>query len=346
MTKKKDEVVEEVTEESVEETEEAVEQTIEEKLVAELGAQKEAYLRLAAEYDNFRKRTIKEKEESFTNAKSTVFADMLPVLDNFDRALGTEDASLEDFKKGVEMTYTQFLEVFKKYIKRDYVFLEECSYEDYLAFIKKHPCFIAKPDNDSGGKSIEAIDANEYKPEDLYKKLLSNRQTLLEEKIKQCDELSRLYPCSINTIRVVTINKNGNVVVPFVAIRIGNEGNVVDNFHSGGMFDVVDEDGVIRKPALNKANAVFDVHPYTGTEIIGFKIPKYDEILSLCKEMATVVPEIGYVGWDIAVSDKGLDVVEGNQLPGYDIYQSYPHLNEDLCGLKPKFDEIIFGKSE
>ncbi len=115
VTKKKDEVVEEVTEESVEETEEVVEQTIEEKLVAELGAQKEAYLRLAAEYDNFRKRTIKEKEESFTNAKSTVFADMLPVLDNFDRALGTEDASLEDFKKGVEMTYTQFLDVFKKY---------------------------------------------------------------------------------------------------------------------------------------------------------------------------------------------------------------------------------------
>lgn len=113
---KKDEVVEEVIEETAEEeVEEAVEQTIEEKLVAELGAQKEAYLRLAAEYDNFRKRTVKEKEESFINAKSTVFADFLPVLDNFDRALGTEDASLEDFKKGVEMTYTQFLDVFKKY---------------------------------------------------------------------------------------------------------------------------------------------------------------------------------------------------------------------------------------
>ncbi|MBQ0135358.1 MAG: nucleotide exchange factor GrpE [Oscillospiraceae bacterium] len=98
-----------------EEKEKAPEQTVEEKLVAELAAQKEAYLRLAAEYDNFRKRTAKEKEESFTNAKSTVFQDFLPVLDNFDRALEADTGAVEDFKKGIEMTYTQFLSVFTKY---------------------------------------------------------------------------------------------------------------------------------------------------------------------------------------------------------------------------------------
>jgi len=105
------EATEEVATEAPENKEE---QTIEEKLVAELSAQKEAYLRLAAEYDNFRKRTAKEKEESFGNAKATVLADFLPVLDNFDRALGAEASNVDDFKKGVEMTYTQFLDVFTK----------------------------------------------------------------------------------------------------------------------------------------------------------------------------------------------------------------------------------------
>lgn len=106
----------EIVAETVEE-EKPAEETKEEKEPEkdELAEQKEAYLRLAAEYDNFRKRTMKEKEESFSNAKATVFEDFLPVLDNFDRALATEDASLEDFKKGVEMTYTQFMDVFKKY---------------------------------------------------------------------------------------------------------------------------------------------------------------------------------------------------------------------------------------
>lgn len=110
----KEEVIEEQPAEEPQE-EKPVEQTIEEKFVAELAAQKEAYMRLAAEYDNFRKRTAKEKEESFLSAKATVFADLLPVLDNFDRALSTEEASLEDFKKGVEMTHTQLTDVFKNY---------------------------------------------------------------------------------------------------------------------------------------------------------------------------------------------------------------------------------------
>ena len=116
MAKKETKVTEtledEVTETVAKETEE---QTIEEKLVSELAAQKEAYLRLAAEYDNFRKRTSKEKEESFINAKATVFEEFLPVLDNFDRALSVEDAALEDYKKGVEMTYEQFKNVFGKF---------------------------------------------------------------------------------------------------------------------------------------------------------------------------------------------------------------------------------------
>ena len=83
------------------------EQTVEEKLVAELAAQKEVYLRLAAEYDNYRKRTAKERDDAFTNAKVSVFSELIPVLDNFDRAMSAEESELASFKKGVEMTHTQ-----------------------------------------------------------------------------------------------------------------------------------------------------------------------------------------------------------------------------------------------
>lgn len=238
----------------------------------------------------------------------------------------------------------EFLNMFKDYIKRDFILLSECSYEDYLEFIKKHPVFMAKPDDGLCGKGIEAIDTNGKDPKVLYDSFIANKQLLLEEKIIQNEEISSIYPLAINTIRVVTMNVNGKVSVPFVAIRIGDGGRVVDNFNNGGMFTVVDEDGVIRKPAINKENEVFYNHPYTGTPIVGFKIPRYDEIIAQCKVMATRVPEVGYVGWDMTVSDKGIDVVEGNQLPGYDIYQSFPHLNEDMCGLKPRFDKIVYGK--
>lgn len=91
------------------------EQTVEEKLVAELAAQKEVYLRLAAEYDNYRKRTAKERDDAFINAKVSVFSELIPVLDNFDRAMSAEESELASFKKGVEMTHTQLKSVFEKF---------------------------------------------------------------------------------------------------------------------------------------------------------------------------------------------------------------------------------------
>ena len=96
-------------EETVEETAEAAVETnpFEEKYNAE----RDAHLRLAAEYDNFRKRTIKEKEASYGNGKADAVAKMLPVYDNLERALNqpTEDAA---YKKGVELTMNELVKIF------------------------------------------------------------------------------------------------------------------------------------------------------------------------------------------------------------------------------------------
>ena len=71
----------------------------------------DSHLRLAAEYDNFRKRTIKEKEASYGNGKSDAVAKMLPVYDNLERALNQETADAA-FKKGVEMTMNELVKIF------------------------------------------------------------------------------------------------------------------------------------------------------------------------------------------------------------------------------------------
>ena len=107
---KKKEVAEEVVEEV--ETAEAVEETpVVNEWEAKYNEEHNMLLRLAAEYDNFRKRTAKEKEQSYTNGKSDAVAKLLPVYDNLERALNqpTED---EAFKKGVEMTMTQLVGIF------------------------------------------------------------------------------------------------------------------------------------------------------------------------------------------------------------------------------------------
>ena len=95
-----------------EETVEATEETVEVNPWEEkYNAEHDSYLRLAADYDNFRKRTIKEKEASYGNGKADAVEKLLPVYDNLERALNqpTEDAA---YKKGVEMTMTQLVGIF------------------------------------------------------------------------------------------------------------------------------------------------------------------------------------------------------------------------------------------
>ena len=107
MAKKKETPEEETVEETVETVEEAVAETVdpwEEKYNAE----HDSYLRLAADYDNFRKRTMKEKEQSYSNGKADAVEKLLPVYDNLERALNQETEDIA-YKKGVEMTMTQLV---------------------------------------------------------------------------------------------------------------------------------------------------------------------------------------------------------------------------------------------
>ncbi len=109
---------EELEKEEVKEPEVTVEEEKEptplEKAEALLKEANDKFLRTLAEYDNYRKRSQKEKEAAFGDTKASVLSEFLPVMDNFERALNNRDASLEDYQKGVEMIYTQFCDIFKK----------------------------------------------------------------------------------------------------------------------------------------------------------------------------------------------------------------------------------------
>ena len=117
MAKKDKEIQQETAEETVEtpEVSEETPETVETPEVnpweEKYNAERDAHLRVAAEFDNFRKRTIKEKEASYGNGKADAIAKMLPIYDNLERALNqpTEDAA---YKKGVEMTMNELVKIF------------------------------------------------------------------------------------------------------------------------------------------------------------------------------------------------------------------------------------------
>lgn len=115
---KKTEQVEDVEETVEETTEEVVEDVVEEseqsKLEKELEAKKDAYLRLAAEYDNYRRRATAEKTNIYTDATANAIKEILPIGDSLDMAMKTAENAPDEYKKGIELICNQFKKSLEK----------------------------------------------------------------------------------------------------------------------------------------------------------------------------------------------------------------------------------------
>ncbi len=233
----------------------------------------------------------------------------------------------------------EFNELFKDYIKRDWVDVKDTPKENVIAFMQKHPVFMAKPVDGGCGHGIEKIDTSQYSSlDEVYDKLVQgNNNFELEEVIKQHPAVSAIYPDAINTVRVVTILKDGIPHVICAYFRIGN-GKFVDNFNSGGMVAPVNEiTGEVMDRAIDKKKNLYETHPQTGAKIKGFKFPDWDKAIEMCKKAAKVVPQMGYIGWDVCFTPDGPIFVEGNEFPGHDIYQ-LPEHTPNKIGMMPKFN--------
>ena len=236
-----------------------------------------------------------------------------------------------------------FFEHFGEFTGRGFLNLEGKTAADLEAFCKGEDVVFAKQTETFGGQGItrEPVSAEtDYK--ELYNRLMENKQYLIEDAIVQHSKMNELYSGSVNTLRMVTLVDNDNVPhFMYALIRMGQKGAKVDNISSGGMYAPVNEKGIITHAAFcDKEGICHDVHPTSGTKLIGFEIPYFAEAVELVKKAALVVPGMRYVGWDIAITEKGPILVEGNNFPSYDMVQNYRHRDGDE-GIKARFEEVM-----
>jgi hypothetical protein len=229
---------------------------------------------------------------------------------------------------------------FARYIGREFLDLRTCEERELASFVARHPRVVAKVADSLGGEGIDVFttsDLGELK--DFSAERLRLRQVLLEQFIPQHSDMTDLNPTSVNTLRIVTYLDEAGVVHTLARVlKIGNGGDV-DNFKAGGMYTMLDERGVARYPAIDGSDQVFDVHPLTGTPIIGFEVPNWLAVRNLVDTVAREVPQIRYVGWDIAVTPEGAAVVEGNYNTG--VFQLKPSATGVRQGLLPLYRSVI-----
>lgn len=237
-----------------------------------------------------------------------------------------------------------FYRTFADFIGREWLEFSGATREQLADFIRGKDAVIVKPDDGTGGKGVEKLSLADFSGADeLFDKLKEDRIGVVEEVLKQHPDLDRLNPYSINTLRVVTIRNDSGGHILYAHLRVGNGGRPVDNLHSGGMFAPIDIDtGVIQYPAYDKDRKTYEKHPMTGVAIQGLRIPLWEQAKEMCLRASEVVPQMRYVGWDVAVTPERPVLVEGNNLPGYDILQMPPH-TPDKIGMLPRFREFVDG---
>lgn len=141
----------------IEDTTEVVEQSVEDQLKEELGKEKDKFLRLFAEFENYKRRTSKERMDLFKTASHDVMVSMLPVLDDFERALlhTEDDKEAEHLRKGVLLIYQKLLSTLEK---NGLIKIEVESGDSFNADEHEAITQIAAPSDNLKGKIIDVVE--------------------------------------------------------------------------------------------------------------------------------------------------------------------------------------------
>ena len=215
-----------------------------------------------------------------------------------------------------------FLESFAAYTGRTFVVPGEENFEEVRSFLESHEVFMSKPYDGLGGHGVEKVYTRDIPDFRAYHEQCVANRIFLEELVVQHEGMNALCSASVNTMRVITFNDHGKPRILWMCLRVGNGVNAVDNFHVQGMAVAIDmETGKLVGDAQDKDLRKFSHHPTTGVRFDGFRIPCFEQVKELVLRAATESDKILVVGWDVAISEKGPVLIEGNRRPGFDLVQ-------------------------
>ena len=234
-----------------------------------------------------------------------------PYFNNADACKHIDNKNLYDLIfNGVKMPNTILRKMDGVFLDENYAILTEeqaldkC-YNSNLSLILK-PSLIS-----TGGHGIKFW--NKGTIETLKSYLSSKNDIIVQEVLQQHETLSLLHPNSLNTIRIMTLYYNNKVSVLSSVVRIGVNGNKVDNVSSGGVACGVDQNGKLKEYAFYGNGNKISVHPQ-GAVFKKFQIPSFFECKSIAQQMAMrIINYSRLVSWDFSIDKNGVPVlIEAN----------------------------------
>lgn len=235
-----------------------------------------------------------------------------------------------------------FYSYLKVFYKRDILYIKCLDDRGlFLTFCKDHNHVFAKLNKGSCGNGARKISINDdEQANDIFDELVASGEWIIEELINQNPAISAFNSSSINTVRFPSFKHNGVVNCAFPCIRFGRAGSIVDNAALGGLIVSIDEEtGELFPNAYDERGNVFAIHPDSKVPFRGFRIPQWDDLVALVKKAHLALPDNQvYVAFDLALSDKGWCIVEGNW---GDLFLQQLSLKR---GLRNEFVSLLMGE--
>lgn len=254
----------------------------------------------------------KEREKYLTSGRSSQADKRL------NRFLTEEEAKLMSCKH-------LFYHKFNGLVKREFFYGPESSYQEMCRFLNANDTVILKPDRGIMGHGIQKLKTKDIADWKTFYEKCQKDSLLVEQLIKQHKTLEKICPGCVNSIRInMARDQQGKIHLIGACLKCGGAGAIADNFHSGGVaYPIHAETGTVCGPGRNNTEIRdYEIHPGSQIRMPGLMIPHWNKIKKCAEEAMERIPNIGYVGWDIAVTDDGPELIEGNcRWPGGNIIQ-------------------------
>ena len=181
---------------------------------------------------------------------------------------------------------------------------------------------IIKPSTLSRGRRIQCISVKDgvvmpdgYPIAKLFDEYGKN--FLIQDYFIQHQDLAKLNPTSVNTLRIYSYRSELEVLIVYAVIRIGRLNQVIDNQSAGGISVLIGEDGRLKKYAFGGMSEDNIEKTDTGIVLENYQIPSYDKAIEMVKRMHFQLPFFHLVGWDLSIDEDGEPVlIEFNVDPG------------------------------
>ncbi|MFE7409558.1 sugar-transfer associated ATP-grasp domain-containing protein [Streptomyces laurentii] len=153
---------------------------------------------------------------------------------------------------------------------------------------------------------------------------------LVEEHVSQHPELDVLNPYVLNTLRVITLLREGAAEVLYVMLKLGGTRSTTDNSAAGGIQIRVHPDGRLDPHGYDRCLTAHTRHAVSSVPFAGHRISRMAEVRELAGRCARLFPQVPFIGWDIALTPDGPVVIEGNSSP------SLAHVQRTHGGVAPE----------